>query len=217
MKSTIINTFFNNSNNNPHKVAIYCRKDTITYENLANRVIRKYFILKEFLSSDDVLCFQMENSIDSVETLLASITLGITLAPINPTLPIKKMFKIAKAIKAKYCLPTLHNYQKMTEEEKVLGIPQNIYENNNTNEKNNYEELNNQNTNSSFNLLSMTSGTTGEPKAFLLNEDCILNRIKSHIEAYNINDKDVILSSTPLYHFFLFRHREEEYQGFALQ
>ncbi len=200
---SIIKQFLYNANLNPQKTAIYCLNDSITYGNLATNVINKINILKEFLQKEDVLCFQIENSIESVAILLASIALGITLAPINSTLPKKKMFEKAKAIKAKYCLPIFSTFTKLNEEEKALCLPQSIYNKNisvETNTNNFIKKIIDEKHTSTFNLLSMTSGTTGIPKAFILNEECILNRIKSHIEAYNIDNKDIILSSTPLYH-----------------
>ena len=200
---SIIKQFLYNANLNPQKTAIYCLNDSITYGNLATNVINKINILKEFLQKEDVLCFQIENSIESVAILLASIALGITLAPINSTLPKKKMFEKAKAIKAKYCLPIFSTFTKLNEEEKALCLPQSIYNKNisvEANTNNFIKKIIDEKHTSTFNLLSMTSGTTGIPKAFILNEECILNRIKSHIEAYNIDNKDIILSSTPLYH-----------------
>ncbi|MBP5468020.1 MAG: long-chain fatty acid--CoA ligase [Candidatus Riflebacteria bacterium] len=204
MSNSIVRTFFQSTKKEPDKISIYCGNKVITYSNLGKKVIQYYYILKNNLCTNDILCFQIENSIDSVAIFLASIALNITLVPINPTLPKKKMIETALAIKAKYCLPTISVFQEMSEEEKVFCLPQSIYEIENCDDEVNLDDfikkiIDEQST-SNFKLLSMTSGTTGIPKAFILNEECIINRIKSHIEAYNINNNDIILSSTPLYH-----------------
>ena len=204
MSNSIVRTFFQSAQKEPDKISIYCRNKVITYGNLGKKVIQYYYILKNKLCSNDILCFQIENSIDSVAIFLASIALNITLAPINPTLPKKKMIETALAIKARYCLPTISVFQEMSEEEKVFCLPQSIYEIENCDDEvhiNDFiEKIIDEKPTSNFKLLSMTSGTTGVPKAFILNEECITKRIKSHIEAYKINNNDIILSSTPLYH-----------------
>jgi len=49
-------------------------------------------------------------------------------------------------------------------------------------------------------LLSLTSGSTGNPKPIILSEDTKIKRAQSLIELYDIDKRDKILIATPIYH-----------------
>ncbi|MCK7547016.1 class I adenylate-forming enzyme family protein [Marinobacter koreensis] len=49
-------------------------------------------------------------------------------------------------------------------------------------------------------ILTLTSGSTGEPKPIILSQQTKIARARSAIDAYGLTDQDVIVAATPLYH-----------------
>ena len=49
-------------------------------------------------------------------------------------------------------------------------------------------------------ILTLTSGSTGDPKPIVLSQQTKIARAQSAIEAYGITEQDVIVAATPLYH-----------------
>ncbi|MBQ9273181.1 MAG: acyl--CoA ligase [Succinivibrio sp.] len=49
-------------------------------------------------------------------------------------------------------------------------------------------------------LLILTSGSTGTPKPIMLTQQHKIERARRHLELYGLNEQDVILAATPLYH-----------------
>lgn len=204
--SKFTDLFFENVLRTPDKQAIWCDSKTVSYLELAKMVIGIANMLHaNGLKKNDIIGIPMNNSIESVALFFAAAELGIALAPINPTLPIdaiktafdsvnisciiarKSFYAHYKPEKSKicFCLDSdtvdgavfFMRWKEYSTERKNISIEDD----------------------STF-ILTLTSGSTGEPKPIELSQKNKIDRAFAHVKVYNLKESDRILAATPLYH-----------------
>ncbi len=217
---SITELFFKQVERNPHKLAIWCDGDTMTYSELSGFVCRYANYLKSRgVERGDIIGIPMNNSISSAALMLASAAIGAGLAPINPTLPAEAIETAFRAGRVKHIIARssfLKKYGKNGQETEGLMLcldkrpeggaspwedgPGRI---------DSFEEVLKMPpdrpdmsgvTGDETWILTMTSGSTGVPKPIELTQNNKLKRIEAHVRLYDITEEDRVLAATPLYH-----------------
>lgn len=210
MSSKLADAFYQNAAEQPEKLAIWCDGKTKTYCEMANYVSQYANFLRDCgIGYGDHVAIPMNNSIESVALFFAAADLGICLVPLNPSLPIdaiktamqsgdmkhliaRKAFFVEIARNGgieisgvSVCLDT--EYPGTIPFTRIEEMP---VERHAEEKVNGAESL----------ILTMTSGSTGNPKPIDLSQNNKYERSMAHTRVYNITKDDRILAATPLYH-----------------
>ena len=190
------------ANKNPKKIAIVFGDEEYTYEKLLSLIIKTIVIFKEngIKKNDTALIFE-DNTIFHVLTLFATSFLNITLVPLGTsysTQQVKKFIKITNV----NCLIGNSNYLKSFN--KIKQIKKNIK----TDEfnlidiklnKNNFKINVKKKINLKKNfIISMTSGSTSEPKPLAYSQNTKIIRYKLFKKLYKIDKNDTIIITCPI-------------------
>ncbi|MCR5514849.1 MAG: acyl--CoA ligase [Lachnospira sp.] len=215
--------FIEASNENEDKMAIYCDGESKSYKEMRTFVC-KYanYLSSRGVKRGDIIGIPLNNSIESVGLIMAVTALGAGLAPVNPTLNCKDLDIAFKAANVKHIIARKSFYKdvlkgddnflldypglklcldgkiedieiketsklKIDSFDKVLEM---------TDELPSLDKITGEET---F-ILTLTSGSTGDPKPIILSQNNKNIRAKAHIEMYDLTKNDKILAATPLYH-----------------
>ncbi|UGB30418.1 class I adenylate-forming enzyme family protein [Metabacillus sp. B2-18] len=207
---TIADLFYESVRTYPEKTAIWCESKSITYQELANLVSQySHFLISNGVAYRDHIGIPMNNSITSVALILAAANLGVGLVPINPTMPISSIRKAFAVADVKHIIARRaffeqcdknggidvegsricidHQYQGTVS---LLNSEEMSVERPVIKEVDGEEIL----------IITMTSGSTGNPKPISLTQKNKYLRAFAHIDLYKITRDDKILAATPLYH-----------------
>lgn len=211
MRSKIADSFYHNAQEMPDKVAIWCDGKTKTYKEMAQLVSRySHLLIKYGVKYGDHIAIPMNNSIESVALFFVAAELGVCLVPLNPTLPFEalKVAMEAGDIKHLIARSAFLNDCKRNGGISLSGIticldrdfegtislleidempterPTDLHEIDGS------ESL----------ILTMTSGSTGNPKPIDLSQNNKWERAMAHVDVYSITKEDRVLAATPLYH-----------------
>lgn len=222
--NSIFEVFHQNSMQTPNKVAIVFKQQEITYVELRNKVLNlTSFMRNKGLKPGDAIAIFLNNGIEYPYLFLAASALNLTLVPLPLTLkgqarttalsitPIKLVFawhSLAPGLKEE-------GYQ-------VISVGKKNFSNANPKKEDEEEDLfeglintlsveeleteltwlKEQNIDPELPyILTMTSGSTGNPKPITLSQRTKLNRsLLATRDQYDLSDQEVILTSTPLYH-----------------
>lgn len=199
--------FFETAILNKNKLAVWCEGESITYEELANLTSQyAHFLLNNGVKYGEHIGVTMNNSITSVALILAAANNGVGLVPVNPTMPKKALIHAFELANVKHIIATKKFYEKhegITFGGKTFCLDSYMEKRvsfldskNQSKERPYVQEVNG---NESF-IITMTSGSTGNPKPILLTQENKYKRIVAHLNLYNITFKDRVLAATPLYH-----------------
>ena len=168
----------------PAKIAVHCEDEAVTYADLALRARRAAAGLRaRGLSAGDALGVALPNSLEFVVLMLAAAECGIALAPVNTTLPadaLRRAFEVAGAV----AVIDSEDAVRVLEAE---GDATSTHAADDDHLDRPY-------------ILTMTSGSTGDPKPIVLSQRSKWMRAWSAVALYGLREGDVVLSSTPLYH-----------------
>lgn len=209
--SSIARIFFENAKKNPQKTAIWCEGETISYQELTTLVNKWSNLLKENgVQYKDHIGVLLPNNIEFVALMLVCANLGAAIVPLNPTLPANAIECAFNSSDVKHiigissALETL-NRTNLTEanglwlsmdedvngsksfEKLIKNVPENPIDNSNI-------------TGDEALILTLTSGSTGEPKPIVLTQNNKIARSNAAYELYSVTKEDRILAATPLYH-----------------
>ncbi|MBE6133378.1 MAG: acyl--CoA ligase [Erysipelotrichaceae bacterium] len=210
MQSQLANLFYENSLKTPNKEAIWCDGQSKTYKEMADYVSQySNLLLKLGVKYGDHIAIPMNNSIESVALFFSAADLGVCLVPLNPTLPLEAIKSAMKFGDMKHLIARKAFYNECQKNGglDVPGIKICL--------DNDYPDtvpfscinempttrpvVNNINGDESL-ILTMTSGSTGNPKPIDISQKNKIDRAMAHIRVYNISKDDRILAATPLYH-----------------
>ncbi|MBE5980255.1 MAG: acyl--CoA ligase [Paenibacillaceae bacterium] len=208
--SKICDLFFDMAAKYPQKTAIWCDNKTVTYKELAALVSRySNFLLEAGVGYKDHIGFPMNNSVESAALILAAANLGAALVPINPTLPPEVIKSLFAAADVKHLIAR-KNFLKQAEGETDLnlngvrfcldGTWKHSRSLESISEVSDKRPIINQVTGEETLIITMTSGSTGEPKPIDLTQNNKFKRAMAHIRLYHLTEDDRILAATPLYH-----------------
>ena len=211
----IFDHFNNNVKKYPSKTALICQGDSFTFKELQNLSLRLSGLLWEIgVRKGTKIAVLLNDSVDFALCILATARLGAVIVPMNPTLPtenVKCVFfstDVEFAIMRTEILRRHKGFDELLPNEKILSFGgatpmsfKEIYSNCHDLSVIPYDiepELDY--------LITMTSGSTREPKPIVLSQKTKIKRtIDGAKEIYNLSDADIILVGSPMYHSLAFR------------
>lgn len=214
---SIIQSFLKQVMRTPAKPAIIQNDCVVTYQELYQKVSSLSASLLELgVKKNDHVAVLLPNSIEFSILMLTAANMGIVLVPQAMSLSNKALSKaiIASDIRHFFVwhalipdLDTLRNCQ--AREESILVA---VGESTVCNDANylNFDVLLHGSPDLSMGahdvcpdqafILTMTSGSTGDPKPIILSQAVKEKRAKAAIELYSLTNQDIVLIATPMYH-----------------
>lgn len=212
MKEKIIDIFRNQANLHPDKLALIYEGTQLTYRQLEKEVdcLSRALYEKGVVRGDKVGVL-LPNCREFVVLMLSAANLGMTLVPQNTTLSSNMLRNTFKATDVKHIIcwysiiPDIkESFDKDLKIEcwvAVGGIADDVYNYDELKDEYQGQEVLEYNASvSDLYILTLTSGSTGEPKPIMLLQETKIKRVESAVESYNISGEDVVLAATPLYH-----------------
>lgn len=211
MRSVLADLFYKNAEATPDKEAIWCDGKSVSYKEMADLVSRySNLLLKEGAVYGDHIAIPMNNSIESVALFFAAADLGICVVPLNPSLPIDAINSAINAGDVKHIIArkaffsecekngglSISGFSICLDQEYPGTIPFSSI-NEMSNER---PEAGHDIDGSESLILTMTSGSTGNPKPIDISQMNKYDRSMAHIRVYNLTKEDRIMAATPLYH-----------------
>jgi len=203
--SRFTNYFYDNVQKYPDKLAIWCDGKTATYAEFANMVTRTANMLLAYgVKAGDNIGIPMNNSIESTALFFSAAEIGASLTPINPTLP-SEAIKIAFSSVGVSCIIARKSFFSRYKAEDMICICQDKADMEGTLPFEVWKDYPNTRPDievddeSTF-ILTLTSGSTGEPKPIELSQKNKIDRAFAHVKVYDLRENDRILTATPLYH-----------------
>ena len=211
MRSKLADMFYANAAKTPEKTAIWCDGKTLTYRQMAELVSRySNLLLTHGVTYGDHVAIPMNNSIESVALFFSAADLGVCVVPLNPTLPLHAVKSAMASGDMKHLIARrafLSDCDKnggidvagvtiCLDGEYEGAIPFAEIETMSAERP----EIDQDVTGDESLILTMTSGSTGNPKPIDLSQNNKYDRAMVHIKVFDITSEDRILTATPLYH-----------------
>jgi long-chain acyl-CoA synthetase len=206
---SIAGLFYRSAEKYPHKRAIWCDGEEMAYAELEGLVSRlANYLISRGVGRGDIIGIPMNNSIVSVALIFAAAAVGAGLAPVNPTIPGDAVEAAFRAANVRHLIARRYFYlrfggRQLCENGTRLCLDGEVEG------ADNFDAVLSQSctapdmsniTGDETLILTMTSGSTGDPKPIGLTQNNKLERAFAHIDLYGITTEDRILAATPLYH-----------------
>ncbi len=215
----IIQKFIKNVELNPEKSALFVGDTHLSYQGLLNLVKKySYNLQQQGVQQGDHIAVILSNSVEFICVMLAAAELQAVIVPLSPTLAMPALAQAFKSNDIKHIVGS-HSVLQELIKTKTISISRhqsmllsvgaaidgtlcsfNLCQPPETYEIGKFKQP----ITSPF-ILSMTSGSTGEPKPIILTQQTKINRANAACELYSITEKDIILAATPLYHSLAMR------------
>lgn len=206
--------FFEVANAHPDKQAIWCDGRTASYGELSALVRRWSCALAESgVQPGEQVGVLLPNSIEFAALLLVAADLGVSLVPLNTSLGPEAVQRAFASTEVRHLVATANQLGALTEIlstgeafvpglqisvdsaaagaltlQELLGpVPHDVPPRGLGDPE---RPL----------ILTMTSGSTGDPKPIVLTQRTKVNRAAAAMELYGVGPGDVILAATPMYH-----------------
>ena len=210
MRSRIAESFYQNAEKAPDKLAVWCDGKTVTYSEMATMVSRHTRLLMDLGARyGDHIAIPINSSIESVALFFSAADLGVCLVPINPTLPFEAIQTAMQTSNAKHLIARKSFLRECAKKGGLTVNGFTLCLNGETEGATPLShilqmEASRPDTphitgNESF-ILTMTSGSTGSPKPIDISQKNKCDRVAAHVQVYGITEADRILAATPLYH-----------------
>lgn len=210
MRSKLADLFYQHAAAAPDKPAICCDGQALSYREMAGLVSRySQLLLAGGVQYGDHIAIPMNNSIESAALFFSAAELGACLVPLNPTLPPQAVHTAMRCGDVKHLIARRAFYREC-EAYGDLPVPgcricldgdypgtipfalqQTMPD---------VRPACHDITGEESLILTMTSGSTGEPKPIDLSQRNKFDRAMAHVRVYHITSADRILTATPLYH-----------------
>jgi acyl-CoA synthetase (AMP-forming)/AMP-acid ligase II len=143
----------------------------------------------------------LNESVDTLVTILALNILDATIIPLNPKLKSNQLQRFLKSVDAEVLIVeslTDSSFKDMINRLKVIDLE--MLQDDNKVQNDSYSlRITNPQEYSQF-LITLSSGSTGDPKPIVFSENDKLKRSKQSVELYNVTHNDVILCASPFFH-----------------
>lgn len=206
----IAQDFFAQAKRLQRKTALVCAGQSLSYQELAAQVAHyAHFLLTHGVKPGEHLGVALPNSVEAVALLLCCEHLGVTIVPLNPDLTpaavqtavlcsdirhfaarrsfFKRLGDLQKLCPTglKICLDSEYPGTVPLQESSLLSaVPPAVTTV----------------ADDPLFILTLTSGSTGDPKPIALTQENKYRRAVEHNRWYGVTDNDVVLAATPLYH-----------------
>ncbi|NMP03408.1 acyl--CoA ligase [Pseudoalteromonas arctica] len=210
MSKGIYDRFADNVQHTPSKVAVVFMKQSLTYRELNQQVLKlESYFLKNGMREGQRVALFAPNGIEFVVALLAVAKLGFAVVPLPVSLKGQTLITALKKTPVTMVIawPTISKVilkANIIASQNVITLGQKVADEPTwediqlSNEK--YAIKSTIDLNAPF-IITMTSGSTGQPKPIILSQACKINRAyNATINHYNLTSQDVILVATPMYH-----------------
>lgn len=210
MSSRLADLFYSNALVTPDKTAVWCDGKSVTYSEMASLVSRySNLLISNGVVYGDHIAIPMNNSIESVALFFSAADLGACLVPMNPTLPLDAIKSAMRFGDMKHLIARKAFFIEIDKNGglEIPGIsicldseyPGTIPFSDISNMSFDRPMIDGVIGDESL-ILTMTSGSTGNPKPIDISQKNKYDRSMAHIRVYGITKDDRILAATPLYH-----------------
>ncbi len=206
MNTSVAHSFFRQVENNAAKQALVCDGLSLDYAELGRSVARcSNTLLAKGVETGDHIGLLLPNSINFVVLMLAAADLGAVIVPLDISLPpvaVHKAFS-SSAVRHLIALPRITeelSSQKASDFSFVDGFWGDVDTLMVECDQQSCEEHRLLADEDQAFILTMTSGSTGDPKPIVLTHRTKLRRAEAAVATYAISSEDRILAATPLYH-----------------
>ncbi len=213
----IVDHFLRHASAHPHRTALVIGKQRFSYAQLQRHTER---VCAQWLAMDirqgDCIVLALDNCAEFTLCMLAAAELGVMLAPISTSLPADAVMRSMQATAACYLIANPSVCRRFIEaapadaKNAVLVVGSALagcrYLDITAQQPASYRLGSGQAAADSDFLLTMTSGSTGDPKPITLTQACKIRRALDGAQAlYGLGDAEVVITSTPMYHSLGFR------------
>ena len=217
MSAGLAETFFRQAERAPDKLAVWCEGEGLTYGGLADRVARwSAALAARGVRRGDHVAVLLPSSVDYVALFLVSATLGLIMVPLPPTLPPGAVEQACRAADIRHlvaCRSVLADLREAEPDILDRLIPGLRLSVDAEADEGGISALSvllaeapddaappfAAEPDDAF-ILTMTSGSTGDPKPIVLTQRSKINRAAAAVAMYGVTEADVTLAATPLYH-----------------
>jgi long-chain acyl-CoA synthetase len=216
----IASTFFAHARQTPDKLAVCCEGSTVRYHELAQLVCRWSNVMTSCgVKRGDHIGVILPNNIEFVALMLVAAELGSVLVPLNISLTPSAVHRAFEAADVKHVVSTATLLQGLlalnsgVDFSMINGLWLSVDEVTDIEVGRSVRWLaellkgvaldaqpSNTGKEGDALILTMTSGSTGDPKPIILTQRTKFNRAMAAIELYGITEHDTTLTATPLYH-----------------
>lgn len=207
-------TFATHAQGHPEKVAIWCEGREMTYGELSASVNRwSHLLVSQGVRRGDRVGVLLPNSTEFVVLMLVAADLGLVLVPLNTSLPASAVYGAFHASGVAHVVGTSATLEGLLRsaspdfsfvsgvwlsvDEELAGavclrdlaarMPAGPLPHLGAQDDDPF-------------ILTMTSGSTGDPKPIALSQETKYRRARAAVELYGITSSDRVLAATPLYH-----------------
>lgn len=196
----------------PHKTALVCGSDVVDYATLIARVEAVAAVFAtEGVSAGDSIGLALPNGLPFVVALLAAAHCGAAIAPMNTTLPPDDLRRLFEAAGCRHVIATVELLDALTEAGARRTLDGTWLTDRGTGAWRGIDAVCRIDAEPNCAvpvrdgldrplILTMTSGSTGDPKPIVLLQRTKVQRAASAAALYGVGADDVVLASTPLYH-----------------
>jgi long-chain acyl-CoA synthetase len=211
----IIESILKNAKRFPDKPAVIFGEDVLTYQALVEQTHKVSYAFNRLgIGQGTFVGLLLTNSIEFVLSMLGAADLGASIAPMSNTLGRKDLLTAIKLIDIKFVVGwhvTMKNIFDLNEEGFVLPRDHCITVGGKVEGCHFFDDLINEDpedyelnsygidANTDF-ILTMTSGSTSEPKPIVFTQSTKIVRSLAAQKLYGITEYDITLTPTPLYH-----------------
>jgi len=200
---TVIECFLKSAEIYPDEIAVIFEDEKISYRELKEYVGKTAAYLKKCgVENGSKVILSLPNCPEFIFLMLAAADLGAVVVPISTTLcgdALKTAIISSDAEFAAVDNMNISNFNDMIPEKSVFIISYDVI-----NENGNYSKyelgMNNIEPEADY-ILTMTSGSTGNPKPIIFSQKNKVTRgIKACAQLYNLTNDDVVVTASPMYH-----------------
>ncbi|MCB1465280.1 MAG: acyl--CoA ligase [Nitratireductor sp.] len=210
---SIIERFLASRNRHEDKTALVVEEARLTYGELAAQVRDCAAGLSALgVGPDTKLGIVLKNSREFAVTLLAAADLSAVVVPVPPGLGAEALATAMRATDVTHVVGKASAIRPLCSGENPVVEPGNAVlvdgdlpgghpfgELGGIGERTYQLGANRPRPNQAY-ILTMTSGSTGDPKPIIFSQDTKIARTKNAIDCYGLTETDVVLAATPMYH-----------------
>lgn len=185
-----------------NKIAVIIDDKRYSYAELYERAEQvKYYLTTELqVQSDDFIGIVLPNNLEFVLLTLVAADMNLTLVPLMTNTPVNTLSNTLKSLPIKHVITepftkNFNNYPDHLNNISISSINSDELTLKRTALGDDFSDSNNKAL-----ILTMTSGSTGNPKPIVLTQGVKIERAKAAIKLYNVTASDITLIATPLYH-----------------
>ncbi len=185
----------------PNKIAVFeYQGDQLSYKQLVASVKNRFESLQHIINpGKNRVAICLHEGLEIPIIILALNILQVPIIPLNPNLKSKQLENLLDACDVDVIITNdlthglfshLYDCYNVIDLNTLNESSDNSNSNSNINIQGNYKEF----------LITLSSGSTGDPKPIVFSEQNKINRSQQAVKLFNINNDDVVLCASPFFH-----------------